>query len=192
MSGKNPRVVHLPFWSAICPHPVVRRHVLMWWSGKISDFSLSLSLSLSLPSLSLPLYLSLSSLTNRHKQKRFSQNKRRWTDLQNFPSIVLIFSPGLYYDLSSLGIFTQVFCVNFENHNSWDKKNLRQGFLAMIVMCKCAKFHVHVDTVKLGYYVHGLVCSLGYNVLSVDHGHRQSENMYSATATKSKIFAPFF
>ena len=33
-------------------------------------------------------------------------------------------------------------------------------------------------TVKLGYYVHGLVRTLGYNVLSVDHEHRQSENMY--------------
>ena len=33
-------------------------------------------------------------------------------------------------------------------------------------------------TVKLGYYVHGLVRTLGYNVLSVNHGHRQSENMY--------------
>ena len=30
-------------------------------------------------------------------------------------------------------------------------------------------------TVKLGLYVHGLVRTLGYNVLSVDHGHRQSE-----------------
>ena len=29
---------------------------------------------------------------------------------------------------------------------------------------------------KLGYYVHGLVRTLGYNVLSVDHEHRQSEN----------------
>ena len=34
------------------------------------------------------------------------------------------------------------------------------------------------NTVKLGYYVHGFVLTLGYNVLSVDHGHRQSENMY--------------
>ena len=34
------------------------------------------------------------------------------------------------------------------------------------------------NTVKLGYYVHGLVRTLGYNVLSVDHEHRQSENMY--------------
>ena len=34
------------------------------------------------------------------------------------------------------------------------------------------------STVKLGLYVHGLVRTLGYNVLSVDHGHRQSENMY--------------
>ena len=36
-------------------------------------------------------------------------------------------------------------------------------------------------TVKLYLYVHGLVRTLGYNVLSVDHGHRQSENMYSET-----------
>ena len=34
------------------------------------------------------------------------------------------------------------------------------------------------NTVKLGYYVHGLVRTLGYNVISVDHEHRQSENMY--------------
>ena len=34
------------------------------------------------------------------------------------------------------------------------------------------------DTVKLGYNVLGLVRTLGYNVLSVDHEHRQSENMY--------------
>ena len=33
-------------------------------------------------------------------------------------------------------------------------------------------------TVKLGLYVLGLVRTLGYNVRSVDHGHRQSENMY--------------
>ena len=33
-------------------------------------------------------------------------------------------------------------------------------------------------TVKLGSYVHGLVRTLGYNVLSVDHEHRQWENMY--------------
>ena len=34
------------------------------------------------------------------------------------------------------------------------------------------------STVKLGLYVHGLVHTLGYNVLSVDYGHRQSQNMY--------------
>ena len=33
-------------------------------------------------------------------------------------------------------------------------------------------------TVKLGYYAHGLIRTLSYNVLSVDHEHRQSENMY--------------
>ena len=33
-------------------------------------------------------------------------------------------------------------------------------------------------TVKLGLYVHGLVRTLGYNGLSVDHGDRQSENMH--------------
>ena len=33
-------------------------------------------------------------------------------------------------------------------------------------------------TVKLGLYVHGLVRTLGYSVLSVGHGHRQSENKY--------------
>ena len=30
-------------------------------------------------------------------------------------------------------------------------------------------------TVKLGLYVHGLVRALGYYVLFVDHGHRQSD-----------------
>ena len=37
---------------------------------------------------------------------------------------------------------------------------------------------VYLSTVKLGLYVLGLVRTLGYNVRSVDHGHRQSENMY--------------
>ena len=37
--------------------------------------------------------------------------------------------------------------------------------------------HKHY-TLKLGLYVHGLVYTLGYNVLSVDHGHCQSENMF--------------
>ena len=31
--------------------------------------------------------------------------------------------------------------------------------------------------VKLTWYVHGLVRTLDYNALFVDHGHRQSENM---------------
>ena len=33
-------------------------------------------------------------------------------------------------------------------------------------------------TVKLGLYIHGLERALGYYILSVNHGHRQSENMY--------------
>ena len=41
--------------------------------------------------------------------------------------------------------------------------------------------HVNkINTVKLGLYVHGIVRTLGYCVLSVDHGHRQSD------------FLPFF
>ena len=32
----------------------------------------------------------------------------------------------------------------------------------------------HPTTVKLGLYVHGLVRTLGYYVLSVNHGQRQS------------------
>ena len=52
-------------------------------------------------------------------------------------------------------------------------------------------------TVKLGLYVHGLVRTLGYSVLSVDHGHRQSENMYffrirrTERGTKSDITYQF-
>ena len=39
-------------------------------------------------------------------------------------------------------------------------------------------FGLYCSTVKLGLYVLGLVRTLGYNVLFVNHGHRQSENMY--------------
>ena len=35
-----------------------------------------------------------------------------------------------------------------------------------------------IITVKLGLYINGSVRTLGYNVLSVDHGHRESEKMY--------------
>ena len=37
---------------------------------------------------------------NCDRHKRFSQNERRWIDLQNFASMFLIFAWGLSYDLS--------------------------------------------------------------------------------------------
>ena len=43
--------------------------------------------------------------------------------------------------------------------------------------CACVRLQLEA-TVKLGYSVLGLARTLGYNVLSVDHEHRQSENMY--------------
>ena len=39
-------------------------------------------------------------------------------------------------------------------------------------------YHFQATTVKLGLNIHGLVRTLGYNVLSVYHGHRQLENKY--------------
>ena len=49
-------------------------------------------------------------LTNCDRQKRFSQNKRRRADLQNFPSEFFIFAPGLSYDLSKFSDdFTRCF-----------------------------------------------------------------------------------
>ena len=45
--------------------------------------------------------------------------------------------------------------------------------------CTLAKANAsYCNTVKLGLCVHGLVRTLGYDVLPVDHGHRQSGNMY--------------
>ena len=57
---------------------------------------------------------------------------------------------------------------------SHTKKKTKKHFLTSFDVIMKSE---HI-TVKLGYYVHGLVRTLGYNVLSVDHEHRQSENMY--------------
>ena len=60
----------------------------------------------------------LTFLSNCDGQKRFSQNERRTTDLQNVASDFLLFAPGLRYALSK------------------SKKSE-----AMNMMNKCAKFH---------------------------------------------------
>ena len=65
-----------------------------------------------------PRFIKLNFLSNCDGQKRFSQNERRTTDLQNFASDFLLFAPGLSYALSK------------------SKKSE-----AMNMMNKCAKFH---------------------------------------------------
>ena len=51
--------------------------------------------------------------SNCDRQKRFSQNERR-ADLQNFASELLIFAPGLSYDLSKFSDDFTPFFFDFE------------------------------------------------------------------------------
>ena len=47
-----------------------------------------------------PCFVEFKFLTNRNRQKRFSQNERRRAGLQKGASKYFIFVPGLSYDLS--------------------------------------------------------------------------------------------
>ena len=81
---------------------------------------------------------------NCDRHKRFSQNERRKADLQNAASDFLIFAQGLSYDLSKLGDdFTPFFRLWKTITKCLDQQlnNLRQRFVAMNMMNKCAKFH---------------------------------------------------
>ena len=78
-------------------------------------------------------------------QKRFSQNERKRADLQNFASDFLIFAWGLSYDFSNFSDdFTQFFFSTLKDHNLVPRQKLTtlgQGFVAINMMNKCAKFH---------------------------------------------------
>ena len=84
---------------------------------------------------------------NCDRHKLFSQNERRRVDLQNVASDFLIFALGLSYDLSKFSDdFTPFFrlwkIITKSLEGPRQKlKNLRQRFVAMNMMNKCAKFH---------------------------------------------------
>ena len=90
-----------------------------------------------------PCSIEFNFFTNCDRQKRFSQNETRRADLQNLASDFLIFALGLSYDLSKFSDdFTAFFRLWKTITNSKAKIiNLRQLFVAMNIMNKCAKFH---------------------------------------------------
>ena len=84
-------------------------------------------------------------LTICERQKCFSQNERRRADLQSYNSDFLIFAPELSYNLSNFSDdfipFSRLWkTITFEVPKQ-KLKNLRQHFVAMTMMNKCAKFH---------------------------------------------------